>query len=157
LPRPDWKQYFLDIAEPVKARGECKRSLVGAVLTRIGEDGLPRIVATGYNGVEAGLPSCLDGVCPREQMGAAPGTLYAEAPCIATHAEVNAVNDALRRGLPVRGCTLYVTKEPCEVCAGLLRDWGVSVVWQDRRRGTRGELHHGPTISSVSASANDRF
>lgn len=137
--RPDWPEYFLDIAEAVKRRGECRRSLVGAVLTLLGPDGLPHIVSTGYNGAAPGQPSCLDGVCPREQMGAAPGTLYADAPCIADHAERNAIRDAHRRGINIDEGVLYVTKEPCENCALEGERWGLRVIWRDLQKGTSGD------------------
>ena len=142
--RPDWDEYFLDIADAVSARGECVRSQVAAVLVRD-----RRIVATGYNGVEPGAQSCLDGICPRERLGAPRGTLYSEAPCIATHAEDNAIRDAYARGLDVPGCTVYVTKEPCEDCAGLLRGLQLRVVWRDRSRGTAGTTDWRTTESVV--------
>jgi len=137
--RPDWDEYFLGIAQAVSARGECVRSRVGAVLVRD-----RRIVATGYNGVAAGEPSCLDGACPRGVSGlprssdGGPG--YDENPCVATHAEENAVRDALARGLGVVGGTVYVTKEPCERCADLLDRIGARVVWDDRTTGRSGGL-----------------
>ena len=36
------------------------------------------------------------------------------------HAEVNALKDAARRNEDVRGATLYVTLEPCPMCAGAI-------------------------------------
>jgi cytidine deaminase len=33
------------------------------------------------------------------------------------HAEMAAVSDAAKRGLPIRGCTLYTTTFPCHNCA----------------------------------------
>jgi dCMP deaminase len=152
LHRPDWNEYFLGIAEAVRVRGECRRSKVGAVLVHD-----RRITATGYNGVAAGEPSCLDGLCPRERMGAAPGTLYAVAPCIATHAEMNAVNDALARFLNPEGGTIYVTKEPCEVCAEALLDLDIAVVWRDCDRGTSGSMERRTTESAAAEAADDRF
>jgi dCMP deaminase len=134
--RPDWDDYFLGIAQAVAARGECIRSRVGAVLVRD-----RRIVSTGYNGVGAGKPSCLDGACPRGRSGlprsSEGGPGYAENPCIATHAEINAFVDALRRGLePNDGsCTMYLNKEPCEECAPRLREWRLRVVWCDQVQG----------------------
>jgi dCMP deaminase len=132
-PRPEFDDWALGVARAVSTRGECKRSLVGAVLVRD-----RRIIATGSNGVAPGLPSCLDGVCPRERMRAARSTPYDEAPCVATHAEDNAIDDALARGQDPRGCTIYLTKEPCERCAPVLRSWGISVVWADPTTGRRG-------------------
>lgn len=138
MTRPDWDQYFLGIAVAVSARGECTRSLAGAVLVRHN-----RILATGYNGVAAGLPSCLDGVCPRAANGVPRGTPYdpgGPGACIATHAEENALNDALARGIHAAGCTIYLNKEPCERCAVLLDESRVRAVWADLSKGTSGTL-----------------
>ena len=139
--RPSWDEYFLGIAEAVATRGECVRARVGAVLVHD-----RRITATGYNGVDPGELSCLDGICPRAQNDVPRGTPYSLAgkgSCIATHAECNAANDAVRRGLPLMHGTMYLTKEPCEVCAGLLRDWDLDVVWRDRTNGREGAVHRG--------------
>jgi dCMP deaminase len=130
--RPGWDEYFLGIAKAVAARGECVRSRVGAVLV-INR----RIVATGYNGVPAGERSCLDGACPRARNTVPRGTLY-DGPgrCIATHAEINAIDDyETRVGLLAPGATMYLTKEPCEVCEPILTvTYGLRVVWEDDTR-----------------------
>ena len=36
------------------------------------------------------------------------------------HAEVEAIADAKRKGNPTKGATLYVTLEPCAMCAGAI-------------------------------------
>lgn len=145
--RPNWDQYFLGIAQAVAARGECTRARVGAVIVKEN-----RILATGYNGVEAGKPSCLDGACPRglsnvvRRSEGGPG--YDVAPCIALHAEDNAISDAFARGLEPRGCTIYLTKEPCPRCIVLLDTLRLRVVWFDQTRdvgGTRTGLDRGAT------------
>ena len=128
--RPDWNQYFLGVAEAVAARGECLRSRVGAVLVRD-----RRIVATGYNGVAPGMPSCLQGLCPRGLMpktGAhLPYDVDGPGRCIATHAEDNVLRDCLRRDIDIRsGDTMYVTKEPCDACRALLHRHGVTAFWE---------------------------
>lgn len=139
--RPDWDSYFLGIARAVAARGECVRAQVGAVLVRD-----RRIVSTGYNGVEAGEPSCLTGACPRGLSGVARrsegGPGYDVSPCVALHAEDNAITDAYRRGLTVPGATIYLTKEPCPRCSLLLRSTRLRVVWEDQTRGTGGASDH---------------
>lgn len=131
--RPGWDEYFLGIAQAVAARGECTRSRVGAVLVRD-----KRIVATGYNGVAAGRPSCLDGMCPRANNNVPKGVPYkGDGYCIAVHAELNALRDANVRGLDLRGCTIYITKEPCEVCADFLAWYELTVVWQQNPQNDR--------------------
>lgn len=123
--RPDWDEYFLLIAQAVATRGECTRSQVGAVIVRDN-----RILATGYNGVEAGAPSCLDGICPRAQNNVPKGSLYVGGGyCIATHAEENAILDAKRRGIDLTGAQMYLTKEPCERCEALLLVAGLTATW----------------------------
>ena len=125
MTRPDWDDYFLGIALAVARRGECVRSKVGAVIVRD-----RRILATGYNGVAPGTLSCLDGVCPRAHSNVPPGSAYSgRGACIATHAEENAIRDALNRGLAVAGAQIYITKEPCELCASLLETHQLSAVW----------------------------
>lgn len=125
-PRPDWDTYYLQIARAVSARADCTRRKVGAILV-FGDD----IIATGYNGAPSGEPGCLSaGACPRGRLSTvdiAPGSSYDTGPgsCIALHAEQNAI---IRAGRRSRGATLYVTDEPCEGCARLIRGSGISRV-----------------------------
>lgn len=129
--RPSWDEYFLGIAEAVAARADCTRRKVGAVLVTDGQ-----VVSTGYNGtVDAGQPGCLSGACPRGQKS------YEEVPeftsyaigdvggCIAVHAEFNAMDQAVARGLTLRGSTIFVTCQPCEWCAGTMKSLGVAFVF----------------------------
>lgn len=46
----------------------------------------------------------------------------------AVHAEMNALLDATRRGVPVRGCTLYTTTFPCHNCARHIIGAGIAKV-----------------------------
>ena len=123
MSRPDWDEYYLGIADAVAARGECLRRKVGAVIVN-GHS----IVSTGYNGAPSGEPSCLDGFCPRASSGsgAVAGTGYAASGCTAIHAEANAIIRAGRdRCL---GSTIYVTAEPCDLCAPLIKAAGIERV-----------------------------
>lgn len=128
--RPGWDAYFLNIADAVSHRGECKRSRVGCVIVRDN-----RIISTGYNGVTAGEPSCLDGVCPRgllsyDEQPALGNYTSGAGKCIAIHAEHNAVLDAERRGIDLTGSTAYITREPCDGCREKLNGAGViRAVW----------------------------
>jgi dCMP deaminase len=121
--RPDFDSYFLGIAEAVSLRGDCRRRQVGAVLV----DKENRIISTGYNGTEPGGPSCLKGQCPRGLLSHA--EMQPDAPytnCIASHAEANCLLYAGRD--KAKGCTLYVTDEPCHECRRLIRAAGVERV-----------------------------
>lgn len=121
--RPDWDRYFLGIARAVAARSDCRRAKVGAVIVDTGN----RIVSTGYNGVRAGEPGCLDGACPRGQLSTQdcpPGTEYSN--CISFHAEVNALlySDRSRH----EDGTIYITREPCDWCWKLIRASGIRFI-----------------------------
>lgn len=128
-PRPSWEEYYLDIARAVAKRADCTRRKVGAIIV-LGD----RIVSTGYNGAPSGRPGCLTAAaCPRGRLTSeevAPGSSYdtGAGACIALHAEQNAI---LRAGLEARGATLYLTHEPCDGCARLIRGAGITrVVFQ---------------------------
>jgi dCMP deaminase len=121
--RPTWDQYFLDIASMVAIRSDCTRAKIGAVIV----DTNNRLVSAGYIGVAAGEPGCLDGACPRGLLSAEqchPGSPYDN--CISFHAEVNALlySDRTRH----EGGTMYITREPCDWCAKLIRASGLARV-----------------------------
>lgn len=90
--RPNWDEYFLDIAHAVAMRSTCPRASVGAVIVRD-----HRIISTGYNGAAAGKPHCDDEGCIMEN-----GHCQR-----AIHAETNAIAAAAKFGLSVDGATLY--------------------------------------------------
>jgi len=115
MTRPEWDQTFMDIAKVWSHRSTCSRRQVGAVVVK-GNN----VIGQGYNGVASGQVHCIDGGCPRGQMGpeVPPGADYNQFPCRAKHAEHNAIDRALegygREALA--GATLYVTEEPCLQC-----------------------------------------
>ena len=51
--RPDWDEYFLNIAKVVATRSTCFRNKVGAVIMKD-----KSIVSTGYNGVPKYQKNC---------------------------------------------------------------------------------------------------
>lgn len=121
--RPDWDQYFLNIATSVSERADCTRRRVGAVLVKD-----HRIVATGYNGAPAGDSGCLEGACPRGQLSYEELEEYSDyekgpGRCISIHAEVNTL---LYSSLEDRkGSILYITCPPCSACLKAIRGSGV--------------------------------
>ena len=62
--RPSWDEYFMQIADVAATRSTCLRRHVGAVLVHD-----RHILATGYNGVPAGIEHCLTRGCLREELG----------------------------------------------------------------------------------------
>jgi dCMP deaminase len=108
------------IAKLVSTRSTCNSRPTGAVLVKD-----KQILATGYNGSMPGAPHCMgqfmpDGspYCHRRALKIADVDKYNF--CRASHAEANAIAQAARHGVPIKGATLYVTLEPCYVCVKLL-------------------------------------
>ena len=119
--RPDWDEYFLDIAKLVSRRSSCRRRSVGAVLVRE-----KRILATGYNGAPTGLRHCLDLGCLREQNNVPSGERHEL--CRGLHAEQNSIIQAALHGVSVKEATLYCTNHPCVICAKMIINAGVARV-----------------------------
>ncbi len=123
--RPDWDEYFIDIAHVVARRSNCRRRRVAALIVCD-----RRIVSTGYNGTPRGIPNCRDGGCPRCASAAASGERLGD--CICAHAEENAIVQAAYHGIAVRGGTLYCTTSPCLMCCKMIINAGIrEVVYEE--------------------------
>lgn len=122
--RPEWREYWLGVAEAVSKRGECLRSQVGAIV--VGSDN--RLKGAGYNGAPAGEPNCLQGACPRARAAVERLTDYdtGAGACIAIHAETNALMDAGRDRCI--GGTIYITRRPCEGCRKQIAAAGIKTI-----------------------------
>lgn len=93
---------------------------VGAVIVKNN-----RVLTTGYNGAPAGIKSCKEkGFCLRQQLNIPSGTRHEL--CYAVHAEQNAIIQAARLGISLEGSTLYVTHQPCVICARMIINSGIS-------------------------------
>jgi dCMP deaminase len=60
--------------------------------------------------------------------------------CRASHAEANAIAQAARHGVPIKGATLYVTLEPCYVCVKLLATAQIEAVFFELPYESRDDL-----------------
>ncbi|WIF96054.1 deoxycytidylate deaminase [Caminicella sporogenes] len=120
--RPDWNHYFMEMAETVKSRSTCLRRKVGAVIVKD-----KRILATGYNGSPTGTVHCIDAGCLRELYNI-PSGQRAEL-CRGTHAEQNAIVQAAYHGVSVKDSTLYVTLQPCVLCAKMAINAGIKKIY----------------------------
>lgn len=105
----------------VSRRSTCLRRSVGSVLVKD-----KRILATGYNGAPSGLAHCLDVGCLREKLNIPSGERHEL--CRGLHAEQNAFIQASLHGISVKGATLYVTNQPCIICAKMLINAGISEI-----------------------------
>ena len=111
--RPSWDDYFMQITLQVARRSTCPRAAVGAVLVRD-----KRILTTGYNGAPRGLAHCTEAGC-----------LMVNGHCVRTlHAEQNAIIQGALHGVDVSGSTIYVTHQPCLVCAKMVINAGIERV-----------------------------
>jgi dCMP deaminase len=112
--RPDWKTYWMQVAQLVSTRSTCDRLHVGCVIVSTDN----QLLASGFNGSCRGQLHCDD-----------VGHLMDNGHCIRTvHSEVNAIASAAKRGVALDGGTLYVTHSPCWPCAKLLYNAGVAKV-----------------------------
>ena len=121
--RPDWPNYFLDIAKQVSRRATCSRAMCGAVLVLDN-----RIVSTGYNGSPPGTKHCVEADCIMEN-----GHCQR-----AIHAEVNAVVFAHQK---LSGAFMYVYKHnlagqsgytACRECRKVMKAADINTIyWRD--------------------------
>lgn len=122
--RPDWNDYFLEIAKVVSSRSTCLRRRYGAVIVK---DNV--IVSTGYNGAPRGSVNCVDrGSCRRKELNVPAGERYEL--CEAVHAEQNAViNGSPER---MKEATIYIAGfeedssfadgKPCLLCRRMIQN-----------------------------------
>lgn len=116
--RPDWDEYFMEIAQIVRTRATCIRRQVGAIAVKD-----KRILTTGYNGAPAGLAHCSEVGCLRAEMNVPSGQRHEL--CRGLHAEQNTIIQAAVYGTSIKGATFYVTHQPCVVCAKMLINAGI--------------------------------
>lgn len=122
IERPDWDNYFMEIAHVAARRGNCSRRLVAAVIVKDN-----RIISTGYNGTPRGIRNCFEGGCPRcENPAVASGSALSE--CYCCHAEENAIVQAAYHGIALKGATLYTTFSPCLQCSKMIINAGIEEV-----------------------------
>ncbi len=121
IKRPDWDEYFMEIAHLVAKRSSCLRRSVGALLVMN-----KRILSTGYNGAPAGLAHCAEVGCIREKMNIPSGQRHEL--CRGLHAEQNAIIQAAVHGVAIKGAELYCTHYPCAVCAKMLVNAGITAL-----------------------------
>ena len=107
--RPEWDDYFKEIALVTKKRSPCERLQVGCVLVKDN-----RIVSQGYNGF---LPSAPHKSIIRNNHEQA-----------TVHAEQNAIADCAKRGVSCDECTAYITHYPCIICTRIMLASGIKYI-----------------------------
>ena len=119
--RPDWDNYFMDIAQVVAARANCSRRQVAAVIVKD-----RRVISTGYNGTPRGIKNCFEGGCPRCNSDVPSG--HDLTSCVCSHAEENSIVQAAYHGISIKGATLYTTFSPCLLCSKMIINSGIEEV-----------------------------
>ena len=119
--RPDWDEYFINIAQVVASRSNCMKRKVAAIIVQD-----RRIISTGYNGTPRGAKNCNEGGCPRCNGMARSGTALED--CLCSHGEENAITQAAYHGTSVKGATLYTTFAPCLLCTKMIINSGIAEV-----------------------------
>ncbi|HUV07625.1 MAG TPA: cytidine/deoxycytidylate deaminase family protein [Spirochaetia bacterium] len=125
--RPTWDDYFLEIAEAVSRRATCDRGRSGCVIARD-----KQILVTGYVGSPSGLPHCDESGHLIKKVTHEDGHVTEH--CMRTvHAEQNAISQAAKEGISIKGATLYCRMTPCRTCAMLLINCGIRRVVCERK------------------------
>ncbi|MFA6866671.1 MAG: dCMP deaminase family protein [Clostridia bacterium] len=123
-----WDKRFMELAYVVGSWSSCFKEdrHVGAIIVKD-----KRILTTGYNGASSGTLSCVEkGECLRQKLNIKSGT-HQEI-CYAVHAEQNAIIQAAKMGVSVDGATMYVTHQPCSICAKMIINSGISKIIYDQ-------------------------
>lgn len=119
--RPDWDEYFLEIAKVVALRSNCVKRKVAAVIVKD-----KRIISTGYNGTPRGVKNCNEGGCPRCNDLTKSGKDLGE--CLCSHGEENAITQAAYHGVSIKDATIYTTFSPCLLCTKMIINSGIREV-----------------------------
>ncbi|WP_096188331.1 ComE operon protein 2 [Evansella halocellulosilytica] len=114
MERISWHQYFMAQSHLLALRSTCTRLMVGATIVRD-----KRIIAGGYNGSISGGKHCIEDGC-----------YVIENHCVRTiHAEINAILQCAKFGVPTEGSEIYVTHFPCLNCCKSIIQAGIKKVY----------------------------
>jgi dCMP deaminase len=108
-----FSELFLNMAQLVSKKSKDRSTQVGAVI--VGEDN--EVLSVGYNGFPRGINDDIE--CRHERPMKYEFT---------EHAERNAIYNAARQGIRLKGSTLYLTWFPCPDCARGIIQAGITKV-----------------------------
>lgn len=112
--RLSWDQYFMAQSHLLASRSTCNRLAVGATIVRD-----KRIIAGGYNGSISGGVHCIDEGC-----------YIIDGHCVRTiHAEMNAILQCAKFGVPTQEAEIYVTHFPCLQCCKSIIQAGMTKIY----------------------------
>lgn len=131
-----WDKRFLALCDHISQWTEDRDFQVGAVIVGPGLE----IRSTGYNGFPRGVRSDVE---ERYDRGSGEKFFWFE------HAERNAIYNAGRSGVPLKGCTIYVNRFPCADCARAIIQSGIKAVISPPKPKNDGALDHSFDVSEV--------
>jgi dCMP deaminase len=108
-----WEEYWITMADTASRKSKDPRCQVGAVIVK---DNV--VLSTGFNGLARHVyddPGVLADVEAKLKL--------------ICHAEINAIFNAARLGVALKGATIYVTKFPCLACCNAIIQAGVSGIY----------------------------
>lgn len=139
--RPSWDDYFMEVCDSIAKRATCDRGRSGCVIARD-----KQILATGYVGAPMGLPHCDDVGHKMKTVIHDDGSESMH--CVRTvHAEQNAICQAAKTGVSISGATLYCKMTPCNACAMMIINCGITKVVCHKR------YHRGAESEAMFAEA----
>ena len=108
-----WDEYFFELCETVAKKSKDTSTKMGAIF--VGKN--KEIKATGFNGFPKGVKDDVS-LFP-ERYERPDKYIWTE------HSERNAIAFAARNGVPLDGCTVYLTWAPCAECVRMMIQCGV--------------------------------
>jgi dCMP deaminase len=110
----EWDEYFSSLAQATSIKSKDPRCPVGAVI--VSADNV--VLTTGFNGLPRGMdddPEIYENVDEKLK--------------VVCHAEQNAIINAARLGISVKGASIYVTKFPCLACCNSIIQAGIKRIY----------------------------
>lgn len=120
-----WVKTFLRVTEVISDRSHCCSKKVCAIAVKDG-----RIIGTGINGSIKGSTNC-DDIFKNKDMSKPEvrEEHHKWAVDNELHAEQNLVLDLAKRGVSIKDAQVFVSLQPCENCARLLAQTGISDIY----------------------------
>lgn len=110
--RPNWDQFYMNLADVISTRSKDDSTKVGAILVKDNA-----VISMGYNGMPRNVN---DDVPVRHERPTK--YFYFE------HAERNAIYNAARHGISTLNSTMYTQGVPCADCARAVIQAGITKV-----------------------------
>lgn len=141
--KPSWDETFFDVARVFALRGTCLRRNFGAAI--VTPDNVFK--AAGYSGAPRKIEDCREiGKCYRIEQNIPAGRNYEL--CRSVHAEQNAIINASREGVQIKGCKMYIygidslgnlleVNEPCNMCWRVIINSGIEKVMTLSKHGIK--------------------